>query len=158
MGETTKLDVEGIPWRSSGKGSVFSLPGAQVLSLVGEIRSVSRVAQPKAKNKNGKKDFPVSTLDRRITWPMHGTAVWYLVWEGPTWLRATKEMRHNYQARAPRANALQQEKPPQWEAKAPQLEYPSLSVTRGIPAHSNEDLAQPKKENQNVWRQFCKFI
>ena len=75
MGETTKLDVEGIPWRSSDKGSVFSLPGAQVLFLVGEIRSVSCVAQPKAKNKNGKKDFPGSTLDRRITWPMHGTAV-----------------------------------------------------------------------------------
>ena len=71
---------------------------------------------------------------------MQGTRVWALVWEDPTYRRATKPVCHNYwactlepvesqllspcttttEARAPRAHALQQEKPPQWEARAPQ--------------------------------------
>ena len=66
--------------------------------------------------------------------------VWSLVWEDPTCRKATKPMRHNYwacalephepqllslhaattEARMPRAHAPQQEKPPQWEARAPQ--------------------------------------
>ena len=78
---------------------------------------------------------------------MQGTRVWALVWEDPTCYGATKPMSHNYwacaleptshnywtyepqlpslwttttKARAPRARAVQQEKPPQWEARAPQ--------------------------------------
>ena len=47
---------------------------------------------------------------------MQGTRVWSLVQEDPTCLRATKPVRHNYWARAPRACALQQKKPLQWEA------------------------------------------
>lgn len=70
--------------------------------------------------------------------------------EGPTCLRATKEVRHNYQAPAARACGPQQEKPPR-EAKAPQLAYPPHSVTREIPAHSNEDLAQPKKKTTRMY-------
>ena len=69
---------------------------------------------------------------------MQGTQVQALVWEDPTCHRATKPMRHNYWACAlepmshnysarhattteawvPRAHALQQEKPLQWEAQA----------------------------------------
>ena len=71
----------------------------------------------------------------RIRLPVQGTRVRSLVWEDPTCRRATKPMRHNYWAHAPqllslraattepcmpRARALQQEKPPQWEARAPQ--------------------------------------
>ena len=53
--------------------------------------------------------------------------------ENPTYRRATKPMHHNYLAHAletvscnyrahvPEVCALQQEKPPQWEAWAPQL-------------------------------------
>ena len=78
---------------------------------------------------------------------MQGTQVQALVWEDPTCRGATKPMRHDYwacalepashnywahepqllslhatttEARAPRARAPQQEKPLQWEARAPQ--------------------------------------
>ena len=80
----------------------------------------------------------------RIRLPMQGTRVWALVREDPTCRGATKPVRHNYwactlepashnywspcatttEARAPRACALQQEKPQQWEACAPQQSSP----------------------------------
>ena len=80
----------------------------------------------------------------RICLPMQGTRVLSLVWEYPTCHGATKPMCHNYwacvpqllsphatttEARAPRAHAPQQEKPLQWEARAPQR--------RVAPAHRN---------------------
>ena len=80
---------------------------------------------------------------------MQGTRVWALVQGDPTRRGATKPMSHNYWACAPepmshnywahvpqllklmcpRAHAPQQEKPPQWEACAPQW--------RVAPAHRN---------------------
>ena len=51
---------------------------------------------------------------------MQGTWVRALVWEDPTCCGATKPMCHNYWARAPRAHGPQQERPRQWEARAPQ--------------------------------------
>ena len=66
---------------------------------------------------------------------MQGTQFRALVWEDPTCRGATKSVHHNYWARkpqllsprattteahAPRAHALQQEKPLQWEACASQ--------------------------------------
>ena len=81
----------------------------------------------------------------RVCLPMQGTRVRALGREDPTCSGATKPMRHNYwvcaleltrhnywarvpqllslcatttEAHAPRARALQQEKPPQWEARA----------------------------------------
>ena len=85
----------------------------------------------------------------RIHLPVQGTWVRALVREDPTCCRATKPVRHNYwacalepmshnywspcatttEARVPRACALQQEKPPQWEACAPQQ--------RVAPTHCN---------------------
>ena len=65
----------------------------------------------------------------RIHLPMQGTQVRALVWEDPTCRGATKPVRHNYWAHVPRACAPQQEKPPQWEARAPQQ--------RVAPAHCN---------------------
>ena len=68
----------------------------------------------------------------RIRLPMQGTQAWSLVREDPTCCRATKPVghnywdcalepvSHNYWARASRAHSLQQEKPLQWEAHAPQ--------------------------------------
>ena len=68
----------------------------------------------------------------RIHLPMQGTQVWTVVREDPTCHGATKPMRHNYWACAlepishnywahvPRVHALQQENPPQWEARARQ--------------------------------------
>ena len=57
----------------------------------------------------------------RICLPVQGTRVRALVWEDPTCRGATKPMHHELlslrdtttEARAPRACALQQEKPPQ---------------------------------------------
>ena len=66
---------------------------------------------------------------------MQGTRVQALVREDPTCRGATKPVHHDYwarkpqllspratttEARVPRAHAPQQEKPPQWEAHAPQ--------------------------------------
>ena len=68
----------------------------------------------------------------RIRLPMQGTCIRALVLEDPTCRLATKPMHHNYWACAlepashnywahvPRDHALQHEKPPQWEARAPQ--------------------------------------
>ena len=65
----------------------------------------------------------------RIRLPMQGTRVRALAREDPTCRVATKPVRHNYWARVPRARAPQQEKPPQWEARATQR--------RVAPAHRN---------------------
>ena len=81
---------------------------------------------------------------------MQGTRVWALVQEDPTCLAATKPMRHNYWACAlepvshnywahvpkilkpvhPRAQAPQQEKPPQWKPAHHNKEQPPLAATR----------------------------
>ena len=53
---------------------------------------------------------------------MQETQVQSLVREDSTCHQDAKPMYHNYCAHQPRAGALQQEKPPQWEAHAPQLE------------------------------------
>ena len=53
--------------------------------------------------------------------PMQGTQVRALVWEDPTCRpRQLSPCTTTTEARAPRARAPQQEKPPQWEARAPQ--------------------------------------
>ena len=92
----------------------------------------------------------------RIRLPMQGTWIWSLVQDDPTCRGATKPVHHNYWACAlepmslnywahepqllnpwattteactPRACAPPQEKPPQWEAHAPQQ--------RVTPAHHN---------------------
>jgi len=84
--------------------------------------------------------------------------------EDPTCCAAAKPMRPNYWACAlepgscsywthvpqllkstdPRAHAPQQEKPPQWEARALQLERSPRSQQLEKSPHSNEDAAQPE--------------
>ena len=54
----------------------------------------------------------------------------------------TPRAREPQLARAPRACALQQEKPLQWEARAPQRR------PKRKPVHSNEDQVQPKIKNK----------
>ena len=78
----------------------------------------------------------------RIRLPMQGTHVWALVQEDPTCRRAAKPVHlnywacalepasHNYWAHAPRAHALQQEKPLQWEACSPQLQKAHVQQQR----------------------------
>ena len=77
----------------------------------------------------------------RIHLPVPGTQVRALVREDATchgatkpvshnyWACALELMSHNYWACVPRAHAPQHEKPPQWEARAPQR--------RVAPAHRN---------------------
>ena len=82
--------------------------------------------QNKYKNQPGRASLVVRWL--RICLPMQGTQVQALVRENPTCHGANKSMHHDYrackpqllspcatptEARAPRARALQQEKPPQ---------------------------------------------
>ena len=74
----------------------------------------------------------------RIHLPMQGTWVWLLVWEDSTCPRATKPMPHNYctymlqllKPKHPETCAPQQQKPPQWDALAPQLEKACVQQRR----------------------------
>ena len=85
----------------------------------------------------------------RIHLPMQGTQVRALVWEDPTCRGATKPVRHNYWACALEPTShnywarmpqlwkparpepvLRNEKPPQWEARAPQWRVAPLATTR----------------------------
>ena len=89
---------------------------------------------------------------------MQGTRVRALVREDPTCRGATKPVRHNYWACAleptshdywahmPRARAPQQEKPPQWEAHAPQRRVapPSLQLEKARAQQRRPNLAQNK--------------
>ena len=86
---------------------------------------------------------------------MQGTRVRALVREDPTCRGATKPVRHNYRACAleptshnywahvPRACALQQEKPPQWEARLLQLEKARAQQQR-------PNAAKKKKKERHV--------
>ena len=79
-------------------------------------------------------------LSDRICQPMQETQVPPLIQEDPACCGAARSVHHNYWAcsrpwepqlrkpKSPQACALQQEKPPQWEVWAPQLES---SPTRG---------------------------
>ena len=105
----------------------------------------------------------------RIRLPMQGTRIRALVREDPTCRRAAKPVRHNYwacaleptshnywspratttEARAPRARALQQEKPPRWEARAPQQRAAPAHHNWRKPVWGNEDPTQPKLNKIN---------
>ena len=120
----------------------------------------------------------------RIHLPMHGTWVRALAWEDPTCHRATKPMHHNYWATTqlspralepvshnywacvpqllkpacPRARALQQEKPPQWEARTQQQRVAHARRNQRKPAHSNGDPTQPKIKIKNKLKRKKKDI
>ena len=86
--------------------------------------------------------------------PAYLTRVRALVWEDPTCRGANKPVRHNYWActlepvsgnywaHAPRARAPQQEKPPQWEACAPQQ--------RVAPARRQLEKAHEQQQRPNT--------
>ena len=74
-----------------------------------------------------------------------------LFWEDPTCRRATKPVHPSYwaralpttEARASRTHAPQQEKPPQWEACAPQCRVAPTGHNQRKPMGSNKNPAQP---------------
>ena len=80
----------------------------------------------------------------RICLPMQGTRVRALVWEDPTCCRATRPVSHNYWARASGACAPQQERPRQWEARAPRWRVAPTCHNLRKPTHRNEDPTQSK--------------
>ena len=88
----------------------------------------------------------------RISLPMQGAQVRALVQEDPTCPGATKPVCHNYwslratttDAHVPRARALWQQKPPQWEARAPPWRVAPAHRNVRKPVCSKEDPTQPK--------------
>ena len=75
----------------------------------------------------------------RVCLPMQGTRVRALVWEDPTCCGATKPVSHNYWACASEACAPQQERPRQWEARAPRWGVAPARHSWRKPSHRNED-------------------
>ena len=101
---------------------------------------------------------------------MQGKLVWSLVWEDPTCLGQLKPVHHNHwvcvlesmslrllnqqlmspcaastEAHVPRACAPQQEKPPQWEACAPQEKVVKLENLLNHAVRSNRPSANKNK-------------
>ena len=80
----------------------------------------------------------------RICLPMQGTRVRALVWDDPTCRGAAKPVGHSYWACAPGACAPQQERPRQWEARAPRWRVAPACHNWRKPSHRNENPTQPK--------------
>ena len=111
----------------------------------------------------------------RIHLPLQGTWVRSLVREDPTCCGATKPVSHNdwactlepvshnywsprattIEAHVPRARAPQQEKPLQWQARAPQWRVAPARCNKRKPARSNEDPMQPKIKLKKKKKGFC---
>ena len=75
---------------------------------------------------------------------MQGTRVHALVREDPTCRGAARPVSHNYWACASGACAPQQERPRQWEARAPRWRVAPAHCNWKKPLHRNEDTTQPK--------------
>ena len=80
----------------------------------------------------------------RVCLPMQGTRVRALVWEDPTCRGATGPVRHNYWACASGACAPQQERPRQWEARAPRWGVAPARRNWRKPSRRNGDPTEPK--------------
>ena len=81
----------------------------------------------------------------RICLPMQGTPIWPLDCDDPTCHGATKFMCRNYWACAP-----QQEKPPQWEAQAPQRRVPHSPQLEKAYVQSNKNPELPPQKNPKL--------
>ena len=80
----------------------------------------------------------------RVCLPVRGTRVQALVWEDPTCRGATGPVSHNCWACASGACAPQQERPWQWDARAPRWRVAPSCRNWRKPSHRNEDPTQPK--------------
>ena len=76
--------------------------------------------------------------------PMQGTRVRALVWEKPTCRGAAGPVSHDCWACASGACAPQQERPRQWEVRAPRWGVAPARRNWRKPWHRGEDPAQPK--------------
>ena len=82
----------------------------------------------------------------RVCLPMQGTRVRALVWEDPTCCGAIRPVSHNYWACASGACAPQQERPWQWEARAPWWRVAPARRNWRKPSHRNKNPTQPKNK------------
>ena len=109
-------------------------------SLSKEVAAACFLIHKRGGSKRSVRDLPGGTVVKNL--PANAeTRVWAPIREDPTcrgatkpvshnyWACALEPASHNYWAHAPKACAPQQEKPPQWEARAPQQ--------RVAPAHCN---------------------
>ena len=88
-------------------------------------------------------DFPGCTVDKNP--PANaGDGVWSLIGEDPTCLGTTKPVGHNYWTCACRACALQQEKPPEGDARAPEHRVAPIPATRESLLEQQGRPRQPK--------------
>ena len=79
----------------------------------------------------------------KICLPMQGTQVWSLVWEDLTCHGATKPESHNCtETHLPRAHALQQQRPPQWDTHILQRRVAPQSLQLEKAHQRNEDSGQ----------------
>ena len=83
----------------------------------------------------------------RIHLPMQETWVWSLVWEDPTCCGAAEPVSHNFWSPHSRACALQQEMPPQWDARVLPPENSRRWPQPEKRPCSNEDPVQPQIGN-----------
>ena len=86
--------------------------------------------------------------------PMQGTWVRVPIREDPTCRGAARPVSHNCWACASGACALQQERPRQWEARAPRWGVAPACRNWRKPSHRNEDPTQPKK-NKYIKKKLC---
>ena len=125
-----------------------------ILKSIWNLRGL-QIAQTTLKNKNeaGRLTLPYfKTYYRaslvaqwlRICLPMQGTRVRALFWEDPTCRGATRPVSHNYWACASGACASHQERPRQWEARAPRWRVAPTCHNQRKPSHRNEDPTHPK--------------
>ena len=86
----------------------------------------------------------------RIRLPMQGTWVRSLVLENPTWAEQLSLCATTTEACMPRTRAPQQEKPPQWEARAPQRRVAPacLQLEKAIVQQQRPNTAKTKNKKQ----------
>ena len=98
--------------------------GEKFKNPISDKELVSKIYEEFLQLNNKNRDFPGGAVVKN---PPANAGVQSLVWEDPTCCGANEPVCHNYwspraattEALVPRAHALQQEKPPQWEARAP---------------------------------------
>ena len=124
---------------------IYSLQRHHVLRYLWRLQNGSNIITPLGKwLKNSIRRASLVAQWLRICLPMQGTRVRALVWEDPTCHGATRPVSHNYWACASGACAPQQERPRQWEARAPRWR-----VAAGSP-QLEKALAQKRRPNTAI--------
>ena len=87
----------------------------------------------------------------RVCLPVQGTRVRALVWEDPTCRRAAGPLSHSYWACVSGACAPQQERPRQWEARAPRWRVAPACRNHTETKTQHTQKLKKKKKNPSFW-------